>query len=413
MTTFKYRGYPLTSYVDPHPGRPDGERVMVACPECKGAARGRNCSGGCDHDGRVARAVRTLRNNAKVEAFARDYPGQPDPGKKPREAAPVAPTDAKLVEYIGRLDSTRKLDSLAARQSYDTLLRRTLAVQAEQGHDAAQAGYASLRKFRERRADEGFAAHPDDTRGAPQLTQERINERIGERGGVTWEMRKLGIEAPEDRGEIDPLTNYFTDEELIAFGRDPEAIRAETALRRAAMAPAAPAVPAAKAAAKPRKAGATLTENQRWLLLLMGGWAIIDALCSPAGTKHLMQSSWGGANHTPPEGAPAWLRSFDTRGNKIVAPCGVTVTAAQINRYAAALDESIRAELAACQAARQTNTMQGYEWCHCPNEHTAPNAFTGPCTRYHPTGEDEAAHLAEYRRIREWEKDLLRRALGL
>lgn len=260
-TTFKYRGYPLSSYADPYPGRPDGERVMVACPECKGAARGRNCSGGCDHDGRVARAVRTLRNNAKVEAFARDYPGQPDPGKAAKPAAPAAK----------------------------------------------------------------------------------------------------------------------------------------------------PAPPAKTKT----KAGATLTENQRWLLLLMGGWAIIDALLSPAGTKHLMQSGWGGANHTPPEGAPRWLRSFDTRGSKIVAPCGVTVTAAQINRYAAALDDAIRAELAACQAARQTNTMQGYEWCHCPYQHTAPNAFTGPCTRYHPTEEDEAAHLAEYRRIGEWEKDLLRRALGL
>jgi hypothetical protein len=64
----------------------------------------------------------------------------------------------------------------------------------------------------------------------------------------------------------------------------------------------------------------TLTADQPWLLLHMGGWAIIDALLSPAGTDQLMGRMWGSSGGEPPAGAPERLRGWDTRGGKIVSP---------------------------------------------------------------------------------------------
>lgn len=98
------------------------------------------------------------------------------------------------------------------------LRKSTLAVQAKLGNEAAEEGYSALRDFRGARILSGLRGAPDDS---GSLTQELMNERIGERGGVTWEMRQMGIESPYDRGEDDPLTNYFSAEELRSYGREP------------------------------------------------------------------------------------------------------------------------------------------------------------------------------------------------
>jgi hypothetical protein len=163
----------------------------------------------------------------------------------------------------------------------------------------------------------------------------------------------------------------------------------------------------------------TLTSDQRWLLLHMGGWQIEWALLSPAGTDHLMTSMWGQCGGRAPEGGPEWLTSFETRGGKVTAPYGtgeppkVTVTAAQINRYGAALPPEIRVELEASRKASRAHAAKAEGWCHCPWKDRAPNAHSGPCTRYHPTEAEYEAHLEEGWQLRDRQRAALRRALQI
>lgn len=160
-----------------------------------------------------------------------------------------------------------------------------------------------------------------------------------------------------------------------------------------------------------------LSVDQRWLLLHIGGWAIVDALLSPAGTDHLMQSMSGSTGGNPPQGGPEWLCGWQTRAGKIVSPWRgqphVVVSAAQIKRYGKQLPADGRAELVECRAARSAETMRTEGWCHCPWKDHSPNAHSGPCRRYHPTDAEDRAHLDNLRRIEAWETTVLRRALGV
>ena len=161
----------------------------------------------------------------------------------------------------------------------------------------------------------------------------------------------------------------------------------------------------------------TLTTDQRWLLAHMGGWAIVDALLTPAGVDRLMQLSWGGVGGQPPAGGPEWLCSFETRAGKITAPWGsqprVIVTSAQLKRFARDLPADICAELDQCSRARTTETLRSYQWCHCPWQFHGPTADSAPCDRYHPTAAEDQDHRNTVRRIAEWESNLLRRTLGI
>ena len=66
-----------------------------------------------------------------------------------------------------------------------------------------------------------------------------------------------------------------------------------------------------------------LSVDQRWLLLHMGGWEIVGALCSPEAVKKLMQSCWGssgGRSHASDlPNSPAWLKKcgWETSGGVI------------------------------------------------------------------------------------------------
>ncbi|CPT78087.1 Uncharacterised protein [Mycobacteroides abscessus] len=160
-----------------------------------------------------------------------------------------------------------------------------------------------------------------------------------------------------------------------------------------------------------------LTTDQRWLLYFIGGWMIRDCLIDSAGTDHLMQSMAGGYNHKPPTGGPEWMTAYETRNGKVVSPghgdVRVVVTKAQINAYARSLSTSIRDELIAARDEETTERNRTLGWCHCPHAHIAPNAHSGPCTRYHPTEDEDHAHYLEADRLRGITEDILRRALRL
>jgi hypothetical protein len=159
----------------------------------------------------------------------------------------------------------------------------------------------------------------------------------------------------------------------------------------------------------------TLTDDQRWLLFAIGGWAMRDCLIGTHGVDHLMQSCYSAYGHTAPDGGPAWLTGWETAGGKITAPARgevrVVVTKAQINSYARTLPPAIVAELTACRSAEIEERTRTKGWCRCPWQDSAPNSHCGPCTRYHPGVEEEQAHLAQCRRIQAWTQAVLRRAL--
>jgi hypothetical protein len=163
----------------------------------------------------------------------------------------------------------------------------------------------------------------------------------------------------------------------------------------------------------------TLSVDQRWLLLHMGTWQIVHALCSPEGVSALMQSHWGSTTGRCADlpDAPEWLHrcGFETYGGTITArtqDCPpVRIKAAEINRYAAQLPADIKAGLIACRDAGAANAVLGYRLCRDKRKHThLPMDRDKICPA---TVEQEAEQRAEYWRIVAWQHVVLAKALGL
>lgn len=161
---------------------------------------------------------------------AKEAPSKPAGTSRDEKLAQLrANPDPEVQKYVDRVERFRavrfrsndryKLDSESAFTDYIKLRKSTMAVQAKLGNDAAAEGYSALRDFRGARIMSGLTGYPYENRSRPELTQELMNERTGEMGGVTWEMRQMGIESPYDRGEPDPLSNYFSADELRYYGR--------------------------------------------------------------------------------------------------------------------------------------------------------------------------------------------------
>lgn len=159
--------------------------------------------------------------------------------------------------------------------------------------------------------------------------------------------------------------------------------------------------------------------DQRWLLLHMGGWPIVAALCSPEGVSALMRSRWGSTSgHAADlDGSPEWLKQcgFETSAGTIFARArklpGLKIKAADINRFAAQIPKSIKDELLECRNAGTANAVLRGRFCHCGDHaRSYPYQKDAICP---PTVEQENEAKAEYWRIRAWEHVVLAKALGL
>ena len=158
----------------------------------------------------------------------------------------------------------------------------------------------------------------------------------------------------------------------------------------------------------------TLTADQRWLLMTIGGWQIIDALAAPAGVQNLMRSNLGGTRHQPISGAPDWMTTYEVTGNKIISPRHdprVTVTASQINSHAQSLPADLRQQLIDLRDRTARHVIRGYNWCHCGDPEACPFKAADGKIRHHPSADETESHKDEWRQIRELEAELLRRAL--
>lgn len=153
--------------------------------------------------------------------------------------------------------------------------------------------------------------------------------------------------------------------------------------------------------------------EQRWLLLHMGSWQIVAALCSPDGVTKMMQSCWGSSGGDAPLGAPAWLNrcGWDTHGSVITARgVDLKITAKDINRFAAQLPADVKKELLDCRNAGTANAVLRYRHCHCGDpkrNHLQKDAICPP------TAGQERDATAEYWRVVDWQKTVLVKALGL
>lgn len=168
-----------------------------------------------------------------------------------------------------------------------------------------------------------------------------------------------------------------------------------------------------------------LTEDQRWLLRSIGGWAMRDCLLGPEGVADLMSRCSSSTGHRI-DGAPEWLANGYTCGRgKIVCPWwttdigrppvkSVTITTAQINRYARSLPQDVTDELRAVRRAFNAENI-GRDWCRCGREAECHRGNEGDPTyggMYHPTDEEVDNHYRELRRIQAWQDRVLDRALG-
>lgn len=156
----------------------------------------------------------------------------------------------------------------------------------------------------------------------------------------------------------------------------------------------------------------TLTEDQRWLLRMVGGWTMRDCLIGAEGVTRLMQSCYGGSRLSA-DGYPPHLNGFECGRGKIVStgvPV-VTVTAVELNKYARSLSADLVAEMRECAKAAHRNNLLRQQFCHCggaPCEYGYLGSRICP-----PTEQQEADASTEYWRCNDWTDDLLDRALGL
>lgn len=155
----------------------------------------------------------------------------------------------------------------------------------------------------------------------------------------------------------------------------------------------------------------TLTEDQRCLLRMVGGWAMRDCLIGPEGIARLMQSHYGGTGRRM-DGAPAYLRGFQCGGGKIVSSAipVISVTTAQLRKFAKSLPTDLVAEMRECAAAAQRTNLLRRQFCHCGSD---PCGYSYMGDRIcPPTEQQEADAKAEFWRCEDWTDDLLDRALG-
>ncbi len=112
-----------------------------------------------------------------------------------------------------------------------------------------------------------------------------------------------------------------------------------------------------------------LTEDQRWLLRMVGGWTMRDCLIGPEGVARLMQSHYGGTGRRM-DGGPAYLRGFQCGGGKIVSSAVpvITVTTGQLHKFAQSLPTDLVAEMRECAAAAQRTNILRSQFCHCGSD---------------------------------------------
>ncbi|MDW5610449.1 hypothetical protein [Mycolicibacterium sp. D5.8-2] len=165
---------------------------------------------------------------------------------------------------------------------------------------------------------------------------------------------------------------------------------------------------------------ATLSEEQRHLIAFVArsnGTMLLEAIIDDHAMRALLARAGGASGPTAPDGAPDWMTSYWTLGDRFVSPgrdtVRVNVTAAQVRNLGRHLPAELHAEIRRCLDAHRAERERTRQWCHCPYARTAPNAHSGPCTRHHPSDDEAAEHHRHRAELRTWAQTLLHRVLDL
>ncbi|OTR12616.1 hypothetical protein B9M83_01140 [Mycobacteroides abscessus] len=161
-----------------------------------------------------------------------------------------------------------------------------------------------------------------------------------------------------------------------------------------------------------------LTEDQRWLLWTVG-LNISRALLSEEGLQSHM-SRRGGYLGSPRDGAPEWMNSYETHNNRITSPMSgdvrVTVTASQIRAFRKTIPTELLRELATIDKAELDEHRRTAMWCRCHWTYDGePRAHTDFMQReyYHPTDDEDKAHMDIVFSLRDREWGCLAAILGV
>lgn len=166
-------------------------------------------------------------------------------------------------------------------------------------------------------------------------------------------------------------------------------------------------------------AGATLSNDQRWLLWTVG-LGISRALLSDEGLESYM-ASMNSYYGTARPGAPQWMDSYQTRAGRITSPARgddirVTVTAQQIRAFRKTIPAELLTELAAIDKAEIGEHWRTELWCRChfaQGGEVKPHKDFQQREQYHPSAAEEATHMEIVVGLRRRESDCLKAILEI
>lgn len=163
----------------------------------------------------------------------------------------------------------------------------------------------------------------------------------------------------------------------------------------------------------------TLTADQAGLLARhAGGWLLAATIVDPDYGISSLKSRAGGCSWPPgchPElpynrthTDPAGIVGRTSAGNTVVR-----VSFTEIRRWAREVPEPVESELRAVFKGMADERNRTINWCHCPWQDEAPSPHTSPCTRYHPSDDEDQRHRDVERGLDDRQDELVETALGL
>ncbi|AVO21757.1 hypothetical protein SEA_GODPHATHER_55 [Mycobacterium phage GodPhather] len=167
-----------------------------------------------------------------------------------------------------------------------------------------------------------------------------------------------------------------------------------------------------------------LTLEQRQLLSVYTPWKLTNVLASVqdrAALDAAISDIKSGMESGTRRGEPEWLQRYETRDGRIYGGSWddqhrVTVTMAQLTRWALEVPAEVRAELAEVRAAKWAERNRTRKWCGCHDPGRCEDSNRGDPLwgdRYHYSDTEYQEHLSITWELRDRERSLLAAALGL
>lgn len=161
----------------------------------------------------------------------------------------------------------------------------------------------------------------------------------------------------------------------------------------------------------------TLTEDQRHLLTAYDPGLLAGLIRNPEQGLGRIKSACAGGSARRHNG-PEWLRWYETGGAGIKGGLHgdwrVTITWAQLSRWAATVPDEIRAKLVANHAEWAEERDRTDRWCRCGRAQECLRRNAGDPIygdRHHPTDAEDNEHTARVLRINAYQRVFVGQAI--